>query len=84
MRGGGFTVVTFDRLPQGLLILYGTLSLSSCLMLYVLMSLFSFHDGKGYNTIARQIYEINNVRFSIFRLFQCQPLSGISSLKLSN
>ncbi|CAI7642882.1 unnamed protein product [Penicillium palitans] len=24
VRGGGFSVVTFDRLPQGLLILYGS------------------------------------------------------------
>jgi hypothetical protein len=24
VRGGGFSVVAFDRLPQGLLMLYGT------------------------------------------------------------
>ncbi|KAJ5144840.1 hypothetical protein N7448_002232 [Penicillium atrosanguineum] len=76
VRGGGFSVVAFDRLPQGLLILYGTLFSPICPMLSVLMNLLSFYDGKGSYTIANQNVEANHVCLQYLSAF---PVSAAIS-----
>ncbi|KAJ5691254.1 hypothetical protein N7488_011989 [Penicillium malachiteum] len=77
IRGGGFSVVSFDRLPQSLLILYGSELTNFS---------YSSHDGKGLTNDNEQYEHYFNRFFcSISLHFQSPlPLELVSKLQISD
>lgn len=80
VRGGGFSIVVFDRLPQGLVILYGMFCSARHMLQHLPRTITNKNchrvdDGKNIN--IRKPRLVTDLPFSsIFLPFQCQLQSG--------